>query len=182
VIAYNMIRDGAAGRASYEVDLPNGGIATLIGNVIAQSSQTENPVLVSYGEEGNPWDRNVLRLSHNTLISEGWKPGWFLRVAGDQVPNVETVAVNNLLVGLGVFSLTNSGDFRGNWPATAGMLRDGATLAYELAPSSWLRGRGADLRAIGEGVLVPTAEFERPIGTVELPAGHKGWSPGAYQR
>jgi hypothetical protein len=119
-------------------------VATLIGNVIVQSPQTRNRVLVSYGEEGSPWERNALRLAHNTLISEGWKPAWFLRAARELMAELEpVVALNNLVVGVGVFSLVNSGEFRGNWPATPGMLRDPDTLGFELLPDSWLRGRAS---------------------------------------
>jgi hypothetical protein len=183
LIAYNMIRDGPEGRASYELNLPNGGVATLVGNVIAQSALSENPVVVSFGEEGQGWERNVLTLSHNTLINEGWKPAWFLRVARERLPNIESVvAVNNLLVGLGVFSMPNPGEFFGNWPATPGMLRDVATLGFELPPDSWLRGRGVDPREAPDGTPVPSAEFTWPMGTTPLSSEPARWSPGAYQR
>jgi hypothetical protein len=43
----------------------------LIGNVIGQSGDTQNPVVVCYGTEGNGWGRNALLLQHNTLIHEG---------------------------------------------------------------------------------------------------------------
>lgn len=182
-IAYNMVRDGPAGRASYEVDLPNGGVATLVGNVIAQSAGSDNPVVVSFGEEGRGWERNALYMVHNTLINEGWKPAWFLRVDRDKVPNIASVrAVNNLLVGLGTFSLPNAVDFAGNWPATPGMLRDAATLAFELPPESWLRGRGVNPRDLVAAELLPQAEFEWPVGTVPIGLDRAAWSPGAYQR
>jgi hypothetical protein len=66
-IRYNLIHDGPGGEASYEVNLPNGGIATLIGNIVGQSDKTQNPVVISYGEEGNTWPENRLTLVHNTL-------------------------------------------------------------------------------------------------------------------
>lgn len=165
------------------MDLPNGGVAKLVGNVIAQSAGSENPVVVSFGEEGRGWERNALYMMHNTLINEGWKPAWFLRVDRDKVPNMASVAaVNNLLVGLGAFSLPNAGDFAGNWPVTPGMLRDAATLAFEFPPDSWLRGRGVDpLKHVAAGLL-PQAEFEWPVGTVPIGTDRAAWSPGAYQR
>jgi hypothetical protein len=36
-LAYNLLVDGAAGRASYEVDLPNGGDVLLVGNSLARA-------------------------------------------------------------------------------------------------------------------------------------------------
>jgi hypothetical protein len=183
LLAYNMFRDGLGGRASYEVDLPNGGVATLIGNVIVQSPQTRNLVLVSYGEEGNPWERNALRMVHNTLVNESWMPAWFLRVARISAAKAEDVlAINNLIVGAGVFSLVNSGEFRGNWSATSGMLDDASRQGYALLPDSWLRGRASDIQGAGARTLLPSAEFEWPVGTSSISIDRLHWSPGAYQR
>jgi len=183
LIAYNMLRDGAAGEASYEVDLPVGGEAVLIGNVIGQSPGSQNPVVVSYGAEGSVWPRNSLVLSHNTLITEGWLPAWFVRVHRDRVPSLEPpVFVNNLVVGAGIFRLGASGEFAGNWPATLGMLLDVTTGGFELPPDSWLRGRGVDPRNVNGRDLAPRAEFEWPVGTREISPDRERWSPGAYQR
>jgi hypothetical protein len=183
VITYNMIRDSSDGEASYEIDLPSGGVALVLGNVISQSHRSQNPVLVSYGAEGAKWDRNALVLAHNTLISEGFRPAWFVRVLRDRVPGLEPVlAVNNLLVGGGIFRLGLDAEFEGNWPATLGMLRDAATGAFELPPDSWLRGRAVDPRNVFGRDLAPRAEFEWPVGTREIPTDRARWSPGAYQR
>jgi len=181
-LAYNLLVDGAGGRASYEVDLPNGGDALLIGNVIGQSASTENPVVVAYGAEGNAWPQSRLRLSHNTLISDGIVPAWFLRVWTDRLPPGTPVqAVNNLSVGIGVFALGARGDFVGNHPATRAMLDDPDTLAFALASGSLLRGRGVDPRNAFDVDLSPKAEFTLPIGTRPLPEPQR-WSPGAFQR
>lgn len=183
VITYNMIRDSGDGSASYEIDLPNGGAATILGNVVGQSPRTQNPVIVSYGAEGAQWDRNELVLAHNTLISEGWLPGWFVRVFRDRIPMAEEpLIVNNLLVGAGIFRLGAQGHFEGNWPLTLGMLRDVNTLAFELPPDSWLRGRAVDPRKVRGRDLAPRAEFEWPVGTRPIAPDHSRWSPGAYQR
>lgn len=182
-IAYNMIRDGGDGAASYEVDLPNGGLASLVGNVISQSPRTQNPVLVSYGAEGRLWDDNALALSHNTLISEGWRPGWFLRVHRDRIGTMgEVLAVNNLVVGSGLFELGASGRFVGNRPAMLGMLLDVTTHAFELPPDSIWRNGVADPRALVAPDLVPRFEFEWPTGVREIGADRARWVPGAYQR
>lgn len=185
-ILYNMIRDGRAGEASYEVDLPSGGRATLIGNVIGQSPGSQNPVLVSYGSEGKVWDENSLVLSHNTLISEGWRPAWFLRVHRDRVPGMgEALALNNLVVGSGVFELGALGAgvrFIGNRPATLGMLADVVTGAFELPPDSFWRGLVPDPRQATGSDLAPKAEFEWPARLRAIPPDRVRWAPGAYQR
>lgn len=42
-LRHYLIWDGAGGRASYELDLPNGGNATLIGNILGKSTTPTNP-------------------------------------------------------------------------------------------------------------------------------------------
>lgn len=183
VIGYNFIHDGQRGGASYEIELPAGGLATIIGNVIGQGADSQNRVVVAYGTDGRPWDKNVLLVSHNTFVNYKWTPAWFLRVLRDGMPaDTEVVAVNNLLVGPGVFWLGAWGNFDGNRPATLGMLRDADTYAFELAPGSIWRDKGIDPRNVGGRDLSPKAEFEWPVGTRALPAGRTTWSPGAYQK
>jgi hypothetical protein len=125
----------------------------------------------------------VLLLAHNTLINYKWTPAWFLRVFSDRLPaNTEVLAVNNLLVGWGVFSLAASGHFEGNRHATLGMLRDAETYGFELAPGSSGRGSGIDPRNVDGHDLSPKAEFTWPSGIEELAGGRTQWTPGAYQR
>ena len=181
-LAYNLMVDGEGGRASYEVDLPNGGDALLIGNVIGQSATTENAVLVSYGAEGHAWPGSRLRVAHNTLVSDGVKPGWFVRVWSDKLPaDTPVQAVNNLGVGLGVFMLGGAGETAGNFTVVRAQLTGADTLDFALGAGSALRGRGVDPRSVFGGELVPRAEFTLPIGTRPLQAP-PSWSPGALQR
>jgi hypothetical protein len=182
-IGYNFIHDGLHGGASYEIELASGGQATVIGNVIAQGAESQNPVLVAYGTEGRAWDKNTLLLAHNTFVNYAWTPAWFLRVFRDRLPeNTEVWAVNNLIVGPGIFWLGASGHFEGNRHATRGMLRDIETYAFELPPGSIWRGSGVDPRNIAGHDLSPKAEFEWPTGVRALEPGRTRWSPGAYQR
>ena len=178
-LAYNLLVDGAGGRASYEVDLPNGGDALLIGNVIGQSAQSENAVVVAYGAEGNAWPHSRLRLAHNTLVSDGVRPATFLRVWTQRLaPGTPVQAVNNLAVGIGVFAPAQS---QGNFLAASPMFEDPDRLAFALKPGSPLRGRGIDPRKAFDTDLSPMAEFKLPIGTQPLP-DLQSWSPGAFQR
>ena len=179
-IRYNLIVDGPGGEASYEIDLPNGGIATLVGNIVGQSDRTQNPVVVSYGAEGKTWPENELTLVHNTLISERLEGTWFLRVPLDKFDSPPTVrAYNNLTAGLGVFSLGTSGDFRGNAPALPFMLNDPATLDFGLPAGSPLRLLAIDTGEL-DPAMIPRAEFTLPIGTRPLEAPDR-WIPGAVQ-
>jgi len=183
-IGYNLLHDGSTGESSYEIDLPIGGVATVIGNIVSQSPRSQNRVLVAFGAEGNsPWPRNALYLAHNTLINNSYIPAWFLRVWRDRLPaGNEVVSVNNLIVGPGLFWLGASGVFEGNRPATLGMLADAATHAFELPADSFWRGSGVDPRNVGGVDLSPKAEYGWPISRKLIPTERSGWSPGAFQK
>ena len=183
VIRYNFIHDGLRGGASYEIDIANGGLATVVGNVIGQGADSQNPVLLTYGSEDGAWDKNVLLVAHNTFVNYGWFPAWVLRVHRDHLPaDTEVIGVNNLVVGPGIFTLGADGLFEGNRNATWGMVRDIKTYAFELPPGSVWRTSGIDPRKVKGRDLSPKAEFEWPVGTRALKPGITTWAPGAYQR
>jgi hypothetical protein len=177
-LRYNLLYDGTGGEASYEIDLPNAGQATIVGNVVGQSGATQNPVMIAYGAEGEPWPDSRLELAHNTLISEGLQTAWFVRVWRERIPPATPVVTrNNLSVGLGAFTLLIDGDHRGNIALPPGALAGAARLDFGLDGDCWLRrlARVADLPA-----LIPTAEFSLPVGTRPL-APPAAWAPGAFQ-
>ncbi len=183
-IAYNLLLDGDMGGSSYEIDLPVGGLATVIGNVIAQGPKSQNRVLIAYGSEGDrAWPKSALHLAHNTLVNGMATPAWFLRVWSGRLPeDTAVLAVNNLIVGPGIFWLGSSGHFEGNRPAMRAMLTDASTYAFELPPDSIWRGRGVDPRKVRGQDLSPQAEFILPLGTQPLPPGRSSWTPGAFQK
>lgn len=179
-IRYNLLVDGPGGQAAYELEFPNGGVALVVGNVIGQTEASSNRALVAYGAEGAIWPDNRLVLSHNTLISEGWRPALLARVWRDRLPAALRVQTrNNLLDGLGLFDLILPGAHEGNHAVMPGTLAP-ERLAFTLPADSWLRGRVSMPSAIHEAELLPTAEFRFPVGTqpLVLPAQ---WVPGAFQ-
>jgi hypothetical protein len=178
-LRYNLIYDGPHGSASYEVDLPNAGDALLVGNIIGQSAKTSNPVVVSYGAEGNSWPVNRLRMAHNTLINDGWLPAKFAHVWKDRVrPPVVVETRNNLTLGLGLFDLDLPGSNDGNVSVPKPALLHGeAILDFSLRGGATL---SAVVKEIDNTELRPNAEFTLPIGTTALtPPRH--WLPGAIQ-
>lgn len=106
-ILYNRIMDGGDGTSSYAVDLPNGGYAVLLGNVIQQGPETDNSTIVSFGAEGMTHRRNKLFFVNNTVVNDR-HAGTFLRIGGGEPDRVKIL--NNLFVGPGDFS--RDGDWR----------------------------------------------------------------------
>ncbi|MBI4889668.1 MAG: right-handed parallel beta-helix repeat-containing protein [Acidobacteria bacterium] len=68
---YNVFASEGA-NSSWEVDLPNGGLCLLVGNVIQQGPLSENINLLSYMLEGAVGGRtNLLLVTNNTFVNEG---------------------------------------------------------------------------------------------------------------
>lgn len=97
-VAWNRLADGTDGQASYELEFPNGGRALVLGNVIQQGPQTENPNIVSFGAEGYASAPHELVMAFNTLVNERRNGGAFLAMR----PGADRLRlVGNLLVGPG---------------------------------------------------------------------------------
>lgn len=179
-IRYSLLVDGEGGSASYEAEFPDGGDVTLVGNVIGQSNTTENPIIVAYGAEGSTWALNRLRMVHNTLYSEGWRPAWFLHVFNDKLLSPpEIMTRNNLLIGTGLFTANLAGQHQGNYFAPASVLGDPAIMDFTLGADSWLRGSVNPISPDPEG-LQPKFEHLLP-GRVSPIIGSAAWVPGAIQ-
>jgi len=179
-VRYNLLVDGAEGRASYELEFPNGGIAHVVGNVIGQSAATKNPVLVSYGAEGPHWPDNGLFLAHNTLLNDLYT-GTFLKVWTEKFPDgVETWVINNLTVGYGDLFPPAQGRFEGNQSAQRRDLIDYGGVPLRLNGASPLRG-SVRIPGHARGVdLLPTAEFSFPVGSRSIRPSN-ALAPGAFQ-
>lgn len=180
-IRYNLLYDGPQGAASYELDLPNGGKSVVVGNVIGQSANTQNPVVIAYGAEGNIWPGSGLYLAHNTLLSDRLTGTWFLRTFTEKLPpGTEIVGINNITAGIGAFTLTASGNFRGNIPLPPGGLRDPDTLDFHPRGANILQWMTEPAGSVHGIPLTPEAEFTLPQGTRPLPP-RQAWLPGALQ-
>ncbi len=70
IITDNRIDDGPTGTASYSIDLPNGGNATITGNVIEQGPESENPAIIAYGEEGSLNAGTSVTVADNTILND----------------------------------------------------------------------------------------------------------------
>ncbi len=172
----NRITDEAGGRASYELEFPNGGVAYVLGNIIEQSARTENEVIVSFGAERYKWPDNELYLVNNTLIDELPRGGVFLRVwpgAG----NVKVI--NNLLFGEGDLETAGVGEYRANFHAGAGDFASPGAYDYRLKRRSKLIGKAENPGNAGAINLRPSREYVHLCDSRPVPVAT--YSPGALQ-
>ena len=70
------------GSASYSIDLPNGGNATISGNTIEQGPNTQNPFIVAYGEEGASNPGTSFAITGNTVVNDDPSGRFLLNPAG----------------------------------------------------------------------------------------------------
>jgi hypothetical protein len=107
VIEYNRLSNEATGDASREIDLPDGGQAYIVGNVVQQGLLGENSNLVGYAAESlsNPGPHELYAIN-NTLVNERNVGSFFSIANGTDLFK----AYNNILAGGGTFTA-------GFWPA-----------------------------------------------------------------
>lgn len=175
-ILYNRLTDEVGGHASYELELASGGIAYVIGNIIQQGSQTENPHLISYGAEGYKWPKNELYLINNTLVDDRPQGGIFLRI---KPGNVTVKAVNNLLVGRGKLETAGPGEYRNNFTVDWDVFEQASREDYRLKRSAGLSGKAVDAGVANGQALMPEREYLHPRRTQPLVAAAR--HPGALQ-
>ncbi len=179
-VLYNLLVDGKEGKASYELEFPNGGLVYVLGNAIGQSAGTDNPALVSYGAEGQRWADNALYLAHNTLVNDHFA-GDFLRLWADKfAAGIEVWQINNLLVGDGNFFPPAQGRVEGNRRVRRAELIEIAGTPLRLTSQSPLRGSVRPPGSVRGVDLLPAAEFSYPLGSRPLRVG-SGLAPGAFQ-
>lgn len=175
-ILCNRLTDEAAGRASYELEFPNGGLAYVIGNVIAQSPLTDNEAMVGFGAEGYTSDTNELYLVNNTLVDELPYGGEFVRVRPDD--SLRLVALNNVLIGSGRF-LADVGGRSGNVRLRAADVVDLGAYDVQLRAEASASNRAVDPGEANGISLRQPCEYRHPRKSVPLVAGPL--HPGACQ-
>lgn len=176
-ILYNRLTDEIGGRASYELEFPNGGIAYVIGNIIQQSATTENAVIISYGAEGYKHPVNQLYLINNTLHDERPQGGYFLVTK----PGFQVVkAYNNLLIGKRPL---NTGGIDGEFVNNPNVEWEPFVLPqrhdYRIKRDSPLHRTWGDPGSANGFSLVPEREYVHPTST--RPLSTTPTLPGARQ-
>lgn len=175
-ILYNRLSDEVDGKASYELEFPNGGIAYVMGNLIAQSAQTENPNIVSFGAEGYKNSNAELYLVNNTIVDDRPSDGNVLLVK----PGIQRlVAMNNLIVGRKQIEPGVSGQISNNINIDRDQFVLPQRLDYRLKAGSSVLGKYVQPPAINGFSLIPQREYVHPANSRPLASSAR--NPGAFQ-
>jgi hypothetical protein len=157
-IAYNRIMDETDGRSSYSIDLPDGGVAFVIGNLINQGPAAENSTVVSYGAEGLRHPANELYFVNNTVVNDRQAGGRFVFVQeGTSVARIE----NNVFSGPGTVS-TGPAVLRNNVALSKSDFVDPRNFDYRLKSGAPAIGQGADPGTVRDIPLKPMFEYRHP--------------------
>lgn len=177
-ILYNRIMDENDGQSSRAIDVSNGGLTYVIGNVLQQGVNTDNSELFGYGPEGLSGDGRLheLYVVNNTFVNDR-SGGLFVGVAG----GTDTVLFrNNLFVGNGTVPsgmdasniITNTPDFVDRDGFDYHLLDTSDAIEKGTAPGS---GNGYELTPVWQ-YLHPHSREERPVNG-SLDAGAFEYNP-----
>jgi hypothetical protein len=164
-ILYNRIMDEQTGTSSYSIDLPNTGRSFIIGNLIQQGPDTDNPTIVAYGAENELNGTKELYVVNNTFVND-LDSGAFFSIRGGTTARI----VNNIFAGGGSLpgasaTITLTTNLVSNTPGLA----DRAGFDYRLAAGSAAINAGT-APGTGAGVsLAPTSQYVHPINRQDRP-------------
>ena len=175
-IVYNRIADERDGRASFAIDLPDGGLSFVMGNLIQQGPENDNRTLVAYGAEGYKNPLNELYFVSNTVVNDDPKGGRFVFVR----PGAAAVRlINNLFAGPGEL-LAGKGESRSNLRTPKSDFTDPDKLDYRPKARASGVGKGIDAGSAYGFSLRPAAEYRHPLGMLARPTSGP-LDLGAYQ-
>ncbi len=138
-VLYNRLSSEGS-TTSYEINLPNGGLAFVIGNVVQQGVNSQNGAILDFGSEG-PAPGSQLFAVNNTFVNNRAN-GTFIKVQGS-VSN-PTLARNNIFAGSGTLCDQASAVLDSNFSGGDPKFVDAANFDYHLMPGSPCENAGAD--------------------------------------
>ncbi|MCG3190502.1 MAG: hypothetical protein LKCHEGNO_03235 [Burkholderiaceae bacterium] len=177
-ILYNRLMDESDGSASYNIDLPNGGLSYIIGNLLQQGPNTDNPALIAYGAEGLTNPSSTFYVVNNTFVNDRAQGGTFVQVSAGGT--AMATLRNNLFVGPGTVvsggTVTQANNLTTNAPNFVSI----GTFDYR--PTSTTPGidQGSAPGTAGTFDLVPAYQYVHPSKR-ELRPVRNAIDIGAYE-
>ena len=183
VIRYNRFSNEADGDASREIDLPNGGQAFIIGNLLQQGPLGENGNMLAFGLEGliNPAPHALL-LVNNTFLNQRFAGSFLQLPAGvDLLKSYSNFFTGpaNLLVGPYPAAVDTMGNLLLT-DASLALFTSIATLDLSLSPGSPAESVGYPPGLYGSFDLSAYYEYAYPVG-MQLRCQQATLDAGAFE-
>jgi hypothetical protein len=176
-ILYNRLTAEADGGDSFVVDLPNGGKAYVVGNVLQKSPKANNQFFVVYGREGIKHAENELYVVNNTMVNNLGK-GLFVEVNKVKA-DFKAVVRNNIFAGKGTICNWPTAVLEGNFAGDP-LFVNPAEWDYRLKKGSPCIDKGADPGKAGEVDLRPVFQYVHSCKQEKRPDDGK-IDVGAYE-
>jgi hypothetical protein len=167
-----------AGTGSYELDLPNGGLSRVVGNLIQQGPTSQNSGMVGYGLEGVTHPSAQLQLVNNTFVND--KGSGSAVVVGAQV-STPALAQNNLSTGSATFLGQAGATLITNCLTTDPRFVNRAGFDYHLTATSPCIDAGSAL-APGREQLAPIEQYVYDRGHAPRTVNGAAIDAGAFER
>jgi len=175
-ILYNRIMDEADGESSRLIDLPNGGTAVIVGNLLHQSASTNNSNMFCFACEGASNPDQALSVVNNTFVNDRWT-GTFV----DNRSAATALVANNIFVGNGTVVAGPATEQTNLAVTTNPGFVDISTYDYRLtAGATGAIDQGSDPGSAGGFDLTPVAHYVHPLAS-ELRVTVGTLDIGAYE-
>jgi hypothetical protein len=173
-ILYNRIMDEADGTSSYVIDLPNGGLSYVVGNLLQQGPNTDNPTILIYGEEGATNPSQTLYVVNNTFVNDR-ASGTFVELSGGTTATLQ----NNLFVGNGTVVSGTATQITNRTTTTPNFVNIGA---FDYRPTATTPGidQGTAPGLGGTFALTPIFQYVHPTNRETRPT-RNAIDIGAYE-
>ncbi|MCL4401239.1 MAG: right-handed parallel beta-helix repeat-containing protein, partial [Acidobacteria bacterium] len=174
-ILYNRLT-GESGPSNYELDIPNGGLSYVIGNIIQQGPNSTNSNMLAYLLEGKQsfGKDGRLYVINNTFVNDMGR-GTFINIGKDAD---RAVIENNIFDGAGEVCTQPSAGMAHNFVGDPHFV-DAAKYDYRLKAGSPAIGAGMIPASVASQSLIPEYEYLHPCRG-EQRAARKKIDIGAY--
>jgi hypothetical protein len=157
-ILHNRIMDEESGTSSYAIDVPNGGLTYVIGNLIHKGPNSENSGVLTYAAEGAKNEKQELYVVNNTFVNDR-ASATFISLRG--TPTAVSV-INNIFAGPGAL-LSGKGESSNNLISKDPLFVDRARYDYRLQKGSPAIDAGKPPGKAGGFDLTPRFHYVHPL-------------------
>ena len=181
-ILYNRIMDEEMGNSSRLIDVSNGGICFIIGNLLMQGTEAENNNLIGYGREGlSAGSTHELFLINNTCVNKRVASCIFIDIENG---TSKAQVINNVFAGTGTLINGTTTSESNNYINTdIGSLNfvNETGFNYQLTSTSPPINFGVALGSENGFALEPVFGYEHPLSASARSVNDDNIDAGAYE-